>query len=62
MVRREKPCNKAVTANREINDGIELIRWKIDIKSLQDLYELINEVGRIIIDEDSIEIYDDYRE
>ena len=57
-----QPCKEAVCTHEMVNKDYDINRWEIDIKSLQDLYALINEVGRIIIDDDSIEIYDDYRE
>ncbi len=58
---RTQPCKEAVCTH-EMVKKYDKNRWEIDIKSLQDFYALINEVGRIIVDEDSIEIYDDYRE
>lgn len=36
--------------------------WYIKINSLDELIELTRKEGKIIIDEDSLEIYDDYRE
>jgi hypothetical protein len=36
--------------------------WSIEINSLEELIELIGEVGHIVVTEVSIEIYDDYRE
>ena len=36
--------------------------WYIKINSLDELIELTRKEGQIIIDEDSLEIYDDYRE
>jgi hypothetical protein len=35
--------------------------YTIEINSLGELQVLINEEGRIVIDEDTIEIYDDFR-
>ena len=58
---RTQPCKEAVCTHETVKK-YDKNRWEIDIKSLQDFYALINEVGRIIVDEDSIEIYDDYRE
>lgn len=34
----------------------------IDISSIEELINLIRDVGHVIISEDEIEIYDDYRE
>lgn len=54
---RNKPCSKAFT------DGGNYPTYYIEINNLEDLNELIREVGcSVVIDEDSIEIYDDYRE
>ena len=53
---------EAVCTHEMVNKDYDINRWEIDIKSLQVFYAFINEVGRIIVDEDSIEIYDDYRE
>lgn len=36
--------------------------WYIKINSLDELIELTRKEGKIIIDEDFLEIYDDYRE
>ena len=35
---------------------------KIEIKSLEELRDLIGTFGTIVMDDESIEIYDDYRE
>ena len=66
----EKPCKKAYKETQpfEIFRGDELVRvdyrdvWCIDINTLEELLELIEEVGRIIINGSSIEIYDTWRE
>lgn len=36
--------------------------WCIDVENLKELVDLSNEFGELIITENSIEIYDDYRE
>ena len=49
-----QPCSKAYKEND---------KWYIDINSLEELNELIDEVKeKVIIGCDDIEIYDDYRE
>ena len=57
----KQPCKNAVCARKYSTDKY-FGYWYIEINSIPDLQELISEVGRIIIDDDSIEIYDDYRE
>jgi hypothetical protein len=54
-VRREKkpPCKKAVKGGSD---------WYIEINSLEDLMQLIDKEGEIIIDENRIIIYDYYNE
>ena len=53
-----KPCSKAFTESTE-----DYPTYYIEINTLEELNELIREVGcQVIIDEDSIEIYDGYRE
>ena len=50
----KQPCEKAYKEND---------KWYIDINSLEELNELIDEVKeKVIIGCDDIEIYDDYRE
>lgn len=50
----KQPCEKAYKENGT---------WYIDINSLEELNELINEVEtKVIIGGGDIEIYDDYRE
>lgn len=54
-----KPCKKAQFK------GVGKFKYNIytiEINSLEELQALINEVGKIVIDKDTIEIYDDYRE
>lgn len=35
---------------------------EIEINTLEDLLQFVRKFGQIVLDEDSIEIYDDYRE
>jgi hypothetical protein len=50
----EQPCKKAYKENHE---------WYIDINSIEEIQELIDEVKtQVIIGFNDIEIYDDYRE
>jgi len=55
---KQKPCKKAKMVN---NDG-ENKKWQININTLKELLKLREEVGKLIINSDSIEIYDSYRE
>lgn len=57
-----KPCKNAYKEDPKIV-GIAN-SWAIEINTLQELHELINEVKCAVImhDYDEIEIYDDYRE
>lgn len=56
----EQPCDKAY---RGENDEFNVPQWYIDINSLEDLQELIEEVKYpLIVSKETIEIYDDYRE
>lgn len=54
-----KPCEKA---QKTYVDELCYSQYTIEINSLEELQELIKEVGEIIIDESTIEIYDDFRE
>lgn len=54
-----KPCEKA---QETYVDELCYSRYTIEINSLEELQALINEVGEIIINEDTIEIYDEFRE
>ena len=54
-----KPCEKAQLKRI---DEVCYRHYTIEINSLEELQALINEVGEIIIDENTIEIYDDFRE
>jgi hypothetical protein len=59
--RTEKPCDSAYLAGKDqCNNDI----YKVKIESLEDLIALRDEVNEYIIIrlDDSIEIYDDYRE
>ena len=57
----EPPCKQAYEEGGIDKYG-EMI-WFVDIESLEDLHSLINEVGAaIILDDTSVEIYDDFRE
>ena len=54
-----KPCEKAYL-HRSCDFENE---WRIEINSIEELNELINDVGKcIILTRNTIEIYDDYRE
>lgn len=57
--RKNKPCEKAEFQGI---DEYANNKYTIEINTLEDLQELIKEVGDIIIGESEIEIYDDYRE
>jgi hypothetical protein len=58
--RKNKPCEKA---ELQSIDERGYSRYTIEINTLEDLQELIKEVDYcIIIDESTIEIYDDFRE
>lgn len=48
-----KPCKSAYKSSD---------KWYIEINTLEELQELINSDGKIIVDKLSIEIYDSYRE
>ena len=49
-----KPCEKALKSDN---------KWYIDINSIEDLQEIVKEVGcSVIVSEESLEIYDDFRE
>lgn len=57
-----KPCDGAYLSGKD-----EYKPWAIEIKSIQELCELVEENGEIIIGKDddglfSLEIYNDYRE
>lgn len=57
--RENKPCEKA---ELQSIDELGYSKYTIEINTLEDLQELIKEVDSIIIDKDTIEIYDYYRE
>ena len=56
---KERPCQKAYTGG--FDNWLTPI-WYIDINTLEELQDLIAEVGEVIVSKDSIEIYDTYRE
>lgn len=56
-----KPCKNAIP-KEGYKDEDEYKEYCIEINSLEDLQQLIKEVGEIIINDDTIEIYDSYRE
>jgi hypothetical protein len=60
--RTEKPCDSAYLAGKDRWDNCDV--YKVKIESLEDLIALRDEVNEYIIIrlDDSIEIYDDYRE
>ena len=55
----EKPHHRAY---REIGKTETNSDWHIDIDTLEQLQELIEEVGTIVLSKNIIEIYDTYRE
>lgn len=55
----EKPCQKAY---KEIGDIETISDWYINIDTLEQLQELIEEVDTVVLSKTSIEIYDTYRE
>lgn len=57
---KERPCKKAY---KEGCDEWGIPFWYIDINTLEELHELIEEVRNpVIISNEHIEIYDGYRE
>jgi hypothetical protein len=58
----KRPCDGAYLHKSGKLELGEVNEWNIAINTLQDLQNLIADVGRVIIDEENIEIYDDYRE
>lgn len=55
-----QPCEKAYQIG--VNSFDEPL-WVVDINSLDDILGIIKETGEsIILDDSTIEIYDDYRE
>lgn len=56
----EQPCDKEYRGD---DDEFSIPQWYIDIDSLEDLQELIEEVKcSLIVSKETIEIYDAYRE
>lgn len=60
-MRCNKPCEKAYL-HYEARYDWEYNEWRIAINTLQELKDLIKEVGEIVMSEDEIEIYDTLRE
>lgn len=67
----KQPCKNAYLHKKGQKDlpdedewdiTIEEYEWHIAINTLEDIQNLINEVGCIVLSEDNIEIYDSYRE
>lgn len=62
----KKPCEGAYFHKAYIEELCGVVKviqeWRIAINTLQDLQNLIAEVGELIINEEVIEIYDGYRE
>jgi len=56
-----RPCKRAVRIRRKKFEYGDL-RWKIKIDTIKDLRDLIAEVGKVIVFQKSIEVYDNYRE
>ena len=65
-IREERKTIREVQNERGGLIPIEEIRqrpaWSIEIDTIEDLMQLINEVGSVILDRKSITIYDDYVE
>lgn len=60
LYREDKPYHKAY---RDGNDEYGLPVWRIEVNSLEELMNIVREAGHpVIIDEQEIEIYNDYRE
>lgn len=59
-----KPCANAFLYKKGNKEFAEPNTWRIEIKTLDEMHDLIREVGSYIIlkSERRIEIYDDYRE
>lgn len=56
----ERPCSRASLAG---SDQWGNPIWSIEVDTIKDLQDIIRETGHpVIVDNDSIEIYDDYRE
>lgn len=51
--RKEPPCDEAVKKDSD---------WVVQINTLEDLVNFSHKYGQLILNEDFIEIYDDYRE
>lgn len=59
-----KPCSNALLYRKGSEEFGESNTWRVEINTLDELHDLIREVGCYIIlkSERRIEIYDDYRE
>lgn len=59
-----KPCKNAKKiVEMDSLSRYEIIRWEVEINTLEELLDLQKEVGEeLIISDGYIEIYDDYRE
>lgn len=57
----EKPCPEAVI-NKDSIDAMGRDKWLIEIATLEDFMAFIGREGRVILDEDTIIIYDSYIE
>ena len=63
----EKPCEEAFSCkfkweNKITKQTIIEDRWFVEFKSLKQLMEFVVKYKVTVLDKDSIEIYDDYRE
>lgn len=62
------PCEEAYFAGRTLfkkdayGPAFYINVYEVEIESLSDLVELSRKYGEIIIDDNTLEIYDDYRE
>jgi hypothetical protein len=54
--------NTAIGIREHTNYVKEQYEVEIEVSSLEELVNMTKEYGRIIIDENTLEIYDDYRE
>jgi len=58
---REKPCEEAYPKGT-MKGTIKLTNWCVEIKGLDDLIAFVRKYGKIVLRDNAIEIYDDYRE
>lgn len=54
LINNGKPCDEAVVDGK--------YEYSVIINTLEELMAFIEKYGMIVLDEDKIEIYDDYRE